>query len=373
MLPAIGGGPSGPPPDAAHNSMESASIPVRPTRSRGEVVREYVSRFGLIVLLLILPVVYGIQDLQDDGDLGHLATNIKDGLSNGAIWALIAVGYTLVYGIIELINFAHGEVFLIGSFVSYSMIGTIGLTVATGVGGTLFGLVLILLIAMVACGSLNTMIERVAYRPLRNAPKLAPLITAVGFSFILQNVGLLWLGGGHRGVPDLIESQKQLVTILGVPITHGDILAVAVGVPLFLFLLNFINFSRIGRAMRATAQDPQAARLMGINVDTTISFTFLLGGLMAGAAGLIYALYQTDVWFFAGFTAGLIAFTAAVMGGIGSLPGAVLGGVIIGCIQQISDNRIGGEWTPAVVFAYLVLIMVFKPQGPLGGQMREAG
>ena len=169
--------------------------------------------------------------------------------------------------------------------------------------------------AMVGCGILNTMIERVGYRPLRNAPKLAPLITAVGFSFILQNVGLLWLGGAHLGVPDLIESQKVFVTILGVPITHGDLLAVVVTVPLVHPAASTSSTcSRIGRAMRATAQDPQAARLMGINVDTTISFTFLLGGLMAGAAGLIYALYQTDVWFFSGFTAGLIAFTAAVHG-----------------------------------------------------------
>jgi branched-chain amino acid transport system permease protein len=353
--------------------MESASIPARPPRARGDLVREFISKFGLIAILLILPVAYGIQDLQDDGDLSRLATNIKDGLSNGAIWALIAVGYTLVYGIIELINFAHGDLFMLGSFVGFSMIGTVGLTVDTGGLGLLFGLLLILAICMIACGSLNTMIERVAYRPLRNAPKLAPLITAVGFSFILQNVGLLWLGGSHRGVPDLIESQERLFTFIGVPVTHGDLLAVAVTVPLFLILLNFINFSRIGRAMRATAQDPQAARLMGINVDTTISFTFLLGGLMAGAAGLIYALYQTDVWFFAGFTAGLIAFTSAVMGGIGNLKGAILGGLLIGMVQQISDNRIGTEWTPAIVFGYLVLIMVFRPQGILGEQTREAG
>ncbi|HTE59379.1 MAG TPA: branched-chain amino acid ABC transporter permease [Solirubrobacteraceae bacterium] len=327
----------------------------------------------MIAILLILPVAYGIQDLQDDGDLSRLATNMKDGLSNGAIWALIAVGYTLVYGIIELINFAHGDLFMIGSFVAYGLMGTIGLTVATGNLGLLFGLLLILVVAMVACGSLNVMIERVAYRPLRNAPKLAPLITAVGFSFILQNVGLLWLGGSHRGVPDLIESQKHFFTFLGIPITHGDVLALAVTVPLFIFLVGFIARSRIGRAMRATAQDPQAARLMGINVDTTISFTFLLGGLMAGAAGLIYALYQTDVWFFSGFTAGLLAFTSAVMGGIGNIKGAILGGLIIGVIQQISDNRIGTEWTPAIVFAYLVLILVFRPQGLLGEETREAG
>jgi len=353
--------------------MESASIPARPPRARGEVVREFISRYGLIAVLLILPVAYGIQDLQNEGDLGRLATNVKDGLSNGAIWALIAVGYTLVYGIIELINFAHGDLFMLGSFVAFGMIGTVGLTVDSGAAALIFGLLVILVVSMLACGTLNTMIERVGYRPLRNAPKLAPLITAVGFSFILQNVGLLWLGGGHRGVPDLIESQSVLVTILGVPITHGDLLALLVPIPLFLVLLNFINFSRIGRAMRATAQDPQAARLMGINVDTTISFTFLLGGLMAGAAGLIYALYQTDVWFFSGFTAGLIAFTAAVMGGIGNLKGAVLGGLIIGVLQQISDNRIGTEWTPAIVFGYLVLILVFRPQGLIGEQTREAG
>jgi branched-chain amino acid transport system permease protein len=353
--------------------MESASIPARPARARADVVREFVSKFGLIALLLILPVVYGIQDLQDDGDLSRLATNVKDGLSNGAIWALIAVGYTLVYGIIELINFAHGDLFMLGSFVAFSMIGTVGLTVDTATVPLFFGLLLILVVCMIGCGTLNTMIERVGYRPLRSAPKLAPLITAVGFSFILQNVGLLWLGGGHQGVPDLIETQKTLVTILGVPISHGDILAAVVTVPLFLVLLNFINFSRIGRAMRATAQDPQAARLMGINVDVTISFTFLLGGLMAGAAGLIYALYQTDVWFYSGFTAGLLAFTAAVMGGIGNLKGAVLGGLIIGMIQQISDNRIGTEWTPAIVFAYLVLILVFRPQGLIGEETREAG
>ena len=354
--------------------MESASIPAdKPSRRPSEVVGSFVSKYGLIALLLLMPVAFGISDLREDGDLGRLATNIKDGLSNGAIWALIAVGYTLVYGIIELINFAHGDVFMIGSFVSFTFFGTIGLTTATGTSGLIFGLTLTLLLAMVTCGTLNVMIERVAYRPLRNAPKLAPLITAVGFSFILQNVGLLWLGGSHRSVPDLIHSQDVLFTIAGVPVTNGDVLALAVTTPLVIVLVNFIARSRIGKAMRATAQDPEAARLMGINVDTTISFTFLVGGMAAGAAGIIYALYQTDVWFFSGFTAGLLAFTAAVMGGIGNLKGAVLGGLIIGIIQQISDNRIGTAWTPAIVFGFLVLILVLRPQGLLGEQTREAG
>ncbi len=353
--------------------MEAASLPAsRPTKRTG-AARNFIGQYGLILILLILPVAFAIDDLNTEGDLSRLGNNLVDGLSNGAIWALVAIGYTLVYGIIELINFAHGDVFMIGSFVSYAMFGTIGLTLATGPGGLVLGLLLTLLAAMVACGVLNVMIERVAYRPLRNAPKLTALITAVGFSFILQNVGLLWLGGGHRGVPDLIGSQDRLFQIAGVPVTNGDVLAAVVTIPLVLLLVAFVTRSRIGKAMRATAQDPEAARLMGINVDTTISFTFLLGGLMAGAAGIIYALYQTDVWFFSGFTAGLLAFTAAVMGGIGNLKGAVLGGLIIGVIQQISDNRIGTEWTPAIVFGFLVLILVLRPQGLIGEQTREAG
>ena len=226
---------------------------------------------------------------------------------------------------------------------------------------------------MLGAGLLNTMIERVGYRPLRSAPKLAPLITAVGFSFILQNVGILWRGGSQEGIPDLIRSQHALFTPFGVEITNGDVLAIGVTVPLLISMTWFIGSSRLGKAMRATAQDPEAAKLMGINVDTTISLTFLIGGMLAGAAGLIYALYQTTIWYFQGFTAGLIAFTAAVMGGIGNLKGAVVGGLIIGIIQQIVESRLdnGSAWAPAVVFAILVLVMVFRPQGLFGEETRE--
>jgi branched-chain amino acid transport system permease protein len=352
----------------------SADAPAVPMQTRLlDAVGRFMGQYGLILLLLVMPVFYGIQDISDDGSLSRLGNNLVDGLSNGAIWALIALGYTLVYGIIELINFAHGEVFMIGSLVAVGLWGTIGLTTATGTVGLVGGLLLSLLAAMIASASLNVMIERVGYRPLRSAPKLAPLITAVGFSFILQNVGLLWIAGSPRGVEDIINAQKELVNVGGVSVSQGDVLAVAATIPLVLLLVAFVSRSRIGKAMRATAQDPEASRLMGINVDTTISMTFLLGGLLAGAAGLIYALYQTTIWYFQGFQAGLIAFTAAVMGGIGNLQGAVLGGFIIGIIQQISDNRIGGQWTPAIVFAYLVLIMVFRPQGLLGEETREAG
>ena len=352
--------------------MEAASLPAaRPPLALR--VREAVGRYGLIALLLAMPVAFAINDLSQEGNLTRLGNNLVDGLSNGSIWALVAIGYTLVYGIVELINFAHGEVFMIGSFVSAGLFVTVGLREGASAGGLVVGLLACLVLAMLAAGILNAMIERVAYRPLRGAPKLAPLITAVGFSFILQNVGLLWRGGSQQGIADLINAQNALITVAGVTVTNGDLLAVAVTIPLLLLMTNFINRSRLGKAMRATAQDPEAARLMGINVNTTISLTFLLGGMLAGAAGLIYALYQTTIWYFQGFTGGLVAFTAAVMGGIGNLRGAVLGGLIIGFIQQISDNRIGSEWTPAIVFAYLVLIMVFKPSGLLGEQTRDAG
>ena len=351
--------------------MEAASIPAGPPASQR--IKQLIGTYGLAAVLLILPVYFGIQDLSDQGNLVRLGENIVAGLSNGAIWALVAIGYTLVYGIVELINFAHGEIFMIGSFIAASLVATLGLTVDSAWLPVFFGLLVALIVAMVGAGTLNVLIERVAYRPLRGAPKLAPLITAVGMSFILQNVGLLWKGGNQQNVPDLLDAQHTLLTIFGVTIENADILSIAVTIPLLLLMTTFINRSRLGKAMRATAQDPEAARLMGINVDTTISLTFLIGGMLAGAAGLIYAMYQTTIWFFQGFTGGLIAFTAAVMGGIGNLRGAVLGGLIIGCIQQMSDNRIGSEWTPAIVFSYLVLIMVFKPSGLLGEQTRDAG
>jgi branched-chain amino acid transport system permease protein len=354
--------------------MEAASVPAARPAVPGQAAREFISKYGLIIVLLAMPVYFAIHDLTaGEGDLSRFGNNLVDGLSNGAIWALVAIGYTLVYGIVELINFAHGEVFMIGSFTTASFFAAIGLTQDTSIALLVVGIGLTLVIAMLASGMLNMMIERVAYRPLRSAPKLAPLITAVGMSFILQNVGTLWKGGSQEGIPDLIRAQKELVEIAGISITNGDVLAIGVTIPLLLVMASFIGRSRLGKAMRATAQDPEAARLMGINVDTTISLTFLLGGILAGSAGLIYALYQTTIWYFQGFTAGLVAFTAAVMGGIGNIQGAVLGGFIIGFIQQLSDNRVGPEWTNVLVFGYLILIMVFKPSGLLGEQTREAG
>src|SRR4051794_31215558 len=314
--------------------MEAASIPETPTGAppRNSALQALSDNI-LWVLLGLALLYFFVQDPKQTLD------DVKTGLSNGTIWALIALGYTLVYGIIELINFAHGEVFMIGSFVSVSLYATLGVTADTGVVVLILVLILVLAISMFASGSLNVMIERVAYRPLRNAPKLAPLITAIGMSFILQNVGLLWRPSPDSP-PDLIHSQQQVLDLGGVTFVRSDFFAWAVTIPLLITLLWFVGRTKYGKAMRATAQDPDAARLMGINVDRTIALTFLSGGLLAGAAGLIYALYNGTIQYNQGFTAGLIAFTAAVMGGIGNLKGAVVGGLIIGIIQQTVESRV---------------------------------
>ena len=369
--------------------MEARSLPSRTAPSVARKVlleiRRAVGRWGLVALLVAFPLYFAVHDLlvgyagyaHGHGttihDLTYIGTNIVQGISNGAIWALIAIGYTLVYGIIELINFAHGDVFMIGSFTGVSFWTAIGLGLGTSTLGLVVGLPLALLVCMLVCGALNVLIERVGYRPLRGAPRLAPLITAVGFSFILQNVGLLWRGGSTVGVSDLVRENKTVVQISGVVIHRADVLSIAVTIPLVILLGWFVSRTRQGRAMRATAQDPEAARLMGINVDWTISLTFLIGGALAGAAGLVYALYETTIWYLQGFEAGLIAFTAAVMGGIGNLRGAVLGGLIIGCIQQTIDARVGPQWTPFFVFGLLIIVLVLRPQGLLGEETREAG
>ena len=353
--------------------MEAASVTGRAPVAKANPIVRFLNQWGLIALLAALPVYFLIHDLVVDQSLVRFGNNVVAGLSNGAIWALVALGYTLVYGIIELINFAHGEVFMVGSLVSFSLFAELGLGITSAPLGIVGGLFVCLVVSMLVSGSMNVMIERVAYRPLRNAPKLAPLITAVGFSFILQSVGQLWIGASPVGVPDLIRGREELFAIGGVRVERADALSIGLTIPLVLMLTTFIAQSRLGKAMRATAQDPEAARLMGINVDTTISMTFLLGGLLAGAGGLIYALDQTQAWFFQGFRAGLFAFTAAVMGGIGNLRGAVLGGFIIGIIQQFSDNRIKADWTNVIVFGFLILIMTLRPQGLLGEETREAG
>src|SRR3954453_18009400 len=217
----------------------------------GETFRRLANKYGLIILLLALPVAYGIKDLTGpEHDLSRLPKNLWQVLSTGSILALIAIGYTLVYGIIELINFAHGDVFMIGSFTASQFWSSVlGIGLATSTFGVVGGIIVSLIFTMIVCGVLNVMIERVAYRPLRNAPKLAPLITAVGMSFVLQNVGLLWLGGSPASVDDLIHAQQEVATIQGVVIQRADVLSFAVTIPLVILMVAVINPSRLGRAV----------------------------------------------------------------------------------------------------------------------------
>ncbi|MBI4942200.1 MAG: branched-chain amino acid ABC transporter permease [Actinobacteria bacterium] len=291
------------------------------------------------------------------------------GLNQGALYALIALGYTLVYGIIELINFSHGDLFMLASVLSgFLMVSAFGATAATT--GAFLALIATLVLAMLFGAALNTTAERVAYRRLRRAPKLAPLITAVGLSFVYQWGGIKSNGSGQRNWDTILGSSG--FTVLNVKVPWSMIVVTAVTIPLLLGLNWVIQKTRQGKAMRATAQDQDAARLMGIDVDRTISLTFGLGGAMAGAAGLLYLQTFGTTRYDAGFQLGLIAFTAAVLGGIGNLNGAVLGGVLIGLVQALNDRfGLGVAYSQTVVFTILILLMVFKPEGILGKPTTE--
>ena len=296
---------------------------------------------------------------------------IVNGLSLGGIYALIALGYTMVYGIIELINFAHGDVYTMGTFFSLAILT--GLGVSGEVHGiALVGVVLLtLLSSMLLCGILGVLIERLAYRRLRNAPRLAPLITAIGVSFILENVMQLWRGPSPIPFPDVIPNPTYALG--GVIITAKQVAVIGLAVVMMIALQLFIYNTKIGKAMRATAQDRDAAQLMGVNINTTIAMTFLIGSALAGAAGFVSGVYYGTTWFFNGFEAGLKAFTAAVLGGIGNVAGAMVGGFSIGLIEAIATQYIpgGAQWTNVVVFSVLVLVLIFRPSGLLGESLPE--
>jgi branched-chain amino acid transport system permease protein len=311
------------------------------------------------------------------------------GFTNGSIFALIALGYTLVYGIIELINFAHGDNFMLGSFQTNSII-TDGafqipvypttLVLAIPLGTTaiaadsatqrFYTIVMAILFSMLFCMAINVSIERLGYKPLRNQPRLAPLITAIGFSFLLQNIGLVWKDAGPQPGPDILP-KGNLINVSGISYSWADFIVLMVTLPLLIALTYLVTHTKPGKAMRATAQDRDASAMMGINVDRTISFTFALGGALAGAAGAIYMLYFGTSKFDLGFRLGLFAFTAAVLGGIGNLTGAVLGGLLLGFIQAYNEGFLDARWTTTIVFSILILILVFRPSGLLGEQTPE--
>jgi branched-chain amino acid transport system permease protein len=288
----------------------------------------------------------------------------------GAIYALIALGYTMVYGIIELINFAHGEIFMCGSFVSWWLLTTLGFSGAINDPLLLVGVLLLAFaVSMLVMGVVGVVIERLAYRRLRNAPRLAPLITAIGVSFILQNIVFVVVSNSIVTTPQIIPNTQ--LTLGPISINLINLFVIILAVSLMVALQLFIGRTRLGRAMRSTAIDRDAAQLMGVDINTTIALTFFVGSALAGAAGVVQGLYFGITVFNIGFQAGLKAFTAAVLGGIGNTTGAALGGFVIGFLEVISSVWGQGRWSEAVVFGVLVLVLVFRPTGILGQQLAD--
>jgi branched-chain amino acid transport system permease protein len=325
---------------------------------------------GLLVVLVVIWL--GVNLVKTPDDFYQL---FLIGLTNGAIYGLVALGYSLVYGILELINFAHGDVFMLGGMLVATMVASFGLADESGL--FLWGMILLMLVIVMAfCAIINASIELVAYRRLRNAPRLAPLITAIGMSFILQNIGLVWKGARPTSV-DSILPRGEVFSIGGVAYTWDKLIVLLFTVPVLFLLMWLVQSTRQGKAMRATAQDRDASAMMGINVNRTISFTFLLAGTLAGSAALLYALYITNIRYNEGFRLGLIAFTAAVVGGIGNLPGAVLGGLLIAMVESFNNGlgwaTPGSDWTLSIIFGILIIILVFRPEGLLGERTPEGG
>ncbi|HVM81271.1 MAG TPA: branched-chain amino acid ABC transporter permease [Stellaceae bacterium] len=298
-----------------------------------------------------------------------------NGLTRGSIFALIALGYTMVYGIIELINFAHGDIFMLGLMVSLTLL------VDFGIARTLEGWELVTILpaiflgTMVITGAINVAVDRIAYRPLRRAPRLVPLISAIGVSFMLENLTLIWKGPYVLSYPDVIPSVDLIADVFQIDslvyFTTKDLLVIGVTLPLIYGLHLFVTRTYWGKAMRATAQDRETAEAMGIDVERIIIITFFIGGALAGAAGVVQGIYYNIGQWWMGYQAGLRAFTAAVLGGIGNMPGAALGGFAIGVLSAWSDQLISARWTNAIVFSILILVLVFRPHGLLGERVPE--
>jgi branched-chain amino acid transport system permease protein len=290
-----------------------------------------------------------------------------NGLSLGAMYALLALGFTLVYGILELINFSHFNVFMVGSFIALWTLQLFGLSgqavILTGL--PLAGVLLAAFaVTMLATGVIGVGIERFLLRPLRDVRGPAAMITTIGVSYILFNIVLLTVGADSKNFPNpLPDASMQLG---GAVLRLREVLIWVIATGLMLALTWFVQSTRLGRAMRATAQDPEAARMMGVEVDRVIMTAFFLGSALAGAGGLIFGLYYNFTSFIIGFNAGLRAFTAAVLGGIGNVPGAMLGGVIIGMVEAMGGQVVGSAWANVLIFSILILVLVFRPAGLLG-------
>ena len=337
-------------------------------RKRKVNFSQILLRISMFMVIGVIVYWLGFNLVNDPRAFLQVSIN---GINNGLLYALIALGYTLVYGIIELINFAHGDLFMLCSVFSFAILTE--LFGAKAPGAKNFALLLIVLLLTMTFGAiLNATIERVAYRRLRNAPRLAPLITAVGMSFVLQWVGLKWIGSVPVNVNTVLPATKY--EFGGIEIAFKTLVIFSVTIPILVFFAFIVNKTRRGRAMRATAQDKDASRLMGINVNQTISFTFAIAGAAAGAAGIMWAQTIGTVSYNLGFQLGLIAFTSAVLGGVGNLYGAVLGGLLVGLIQAFNDGLAvgpGQRWSQTMVFTILILLMVYRPGGLLGQSSQE--
>ena len=324
--------------------------------------------FALIAIIAAFLILLGTKVVAQGGSF--FVQILTFAVANGGIYALIALGYTMVYGIIELINFAHGDVFAFGAFLSGSLLPIFGLREGgafTPVSAV--ALLAVFALTMLACAFLNISIERIAYRPLRHAPRLAPLITAVGVSFFLEGALFLWKGPSNVHYPNILPNAG--FELFGATIGVKDLLVIGISLILMFALGLFVQRSRLGKAMRATAQDRDAALLMGIDIDRTIAATFFIGAILAGAGGTMYGLYYNTSVFDLGFSAGLVAFTAAVFGGIGNIYGAAIGGMVIGMIRTFWDGYFDSAWTDVMIFTILILVLIFRPTGLLGMRVPE--
>ena len=301
--------------------------------------------------------------------LATLLQQLINGLTIGAVYALIALGYTLVYGIIQLINFAHGEVFMIGAYAGLTVLLAAGIAQPAGAPALTTWLAAMLAAGMVACGLLGLGIERAAYRPLRRAPKLAALITAIGLSFFLQNAVMLCYGAQDRYFPPLLPLVRW--TMGGVTMTLMQAIILGAAAAMMWGLHRFITGTRLGTAMRAVSQDSTAAALVGIWVDRIIALAFLIGSALAAVGGILFGLYYNTINFHDGYMTGLKAFTAAVLGGIGNVPGAMVGGLLLGLLEGLSAGYLSAQWKNVCAFVVLVAILLLRPQGLLGERVAE--
>ena len=291
---------------------------------------------------------------------------LVNGVTQGSLYALIALGYSMVYGVLKLLNFAHGDLYMVGAFIGFFVIQWFGGATAL-IAPVPIVLLAMFLLAAGGVGGLGVVIERFAYRPLRDAPRIAPLITALGVSFLLENTALLFFGGSYRiyNTSAFISFSTGIhIGVLNIDIVR--ILVIVLSVSLMIGLTLLVNRSKLGRSMRAVAADREAAEMLGIDVDFTIAATFFLGSALAGVAGVMDGLVYNSVWNYMGFVAGLQAFTAAVVGGIGSLSGAVLGGLLIGIADSMITGYVSSTFTNLIVFGILIAVMLLRPSGLLG-------